>query len=155
MSKMRKLLVGLVVIGISTVAYAGSISLVYDGNMIPDPNEEVTVQVYTDAPVWLFLVDVSVVGDANITSADCNLSGLDTSLPCPPYIDEPNGFVEIGGVMLSQEGFGPGNVGYIKFIYHSGQVSLSITDGVGLDAYCEYTNFSTDSLLIGSDPNNP
>jgi hypothetical protein len=61
--------------------------------------------------------------------------------------------VEIAGVMLSEEGFGPGNVGYIKFIYHSGQVSLSITFGSGLDAYCEYTNFSTESLFIGSDPN--
>jgi hypothetical protein len=44
-------------------------------------------------------------------------------------------------------------VGYIKFIYHSGQVSLSITFGSGLDAYCEYTNFSTEPLFIGSDPN--
>jgi hypothetical protein len=129
-----------------------TVSLVCDVN---DPNEgdEVTVYVYTDAPLWLFLVDVSVVGDANITSADCNLDGLDPTLPTYPYIDEPAGFVEIGGVMLSQEGFGPGNVGYIKLLYHSGQVSLSITFGCGLDAYCEYTNFSTESLFIGSDPN--
>jgi hypothetical protein len=62
--------------------------------------------------------------------------------------------VEIGGVMLSQEGFGPGNVGYIKLLYHSGQVSLSITYGCGLDAYCEYTNFSTDTLTFGVEDQN-
>ena len=129
-----------------------TVSLACDVN---DPNDgdEVTVQVYTDAPLWIFIMDVSVVGDVNITSADCNLPDLDTSLPCPPYIDESTGFVEIAGVMQSEEGFGPGNIGYIKFIYHSGQVSLSITLGDGLDAYCMYTNFSTEPLLIGRDPN--
>jgi hypothetical protein len=133
-----------------------TVSLACDVNE-PNEGDEVTVYVYSDSPLWLFLVDVNVIGDANITaamsSADCNQYGWDPEWPVDPYIDEPSGFVEFGAVQLSEEGVGPGNVGYLKFIYHSGQVSLFISFGCGLDNYGEYTAFSTDVLLIGRDPN--
>jgi hypothetical protein len=133
-----------------------TISLACDVND-PNENEEITVYVYTDSPLWLFGIGVNVIGDANITAAmssqDCNEYGWDPSWLFDPTIDDPNGYVETSGVMFSDEGVGPGDVGYIKLLYHSGLISLTFDWGVGLDIYGAYTQFSTEPLYIGRDPN--
>ncbi len=158
---MRKLAAGLLIICISTVAHAGLISLVYDGNMTPDPNTEVTVEVYTNTSLFCMGICAVVTGDANITTAmgsyDCTDYGWDDGWNWDPYIDEPNGIVAFGGVRWASDA--NGTVGYFKFIYHSGQVTVSIYDEWS-DAFfwdggfCSYdVPFSADVLIFGSDPN--
>ena len=152
---MRKLLAGLVVMGISTVAYAGSISLVYDGNMTPDPNTEITIEVHTDTPLFCLTASAIITGDANITTAmceaDCNEYGWDNGWNSDPYIDEPNGIVVITGISWASEA--NGTVGYFKFRYNSGQVTVSfITEdewSSAFDANWQPVSFSTDTLIFG------
>jgi parallel beta-helix repeat protein len=133
--------------------------LVYDGNMTPDPNTEVTVEVHTDTPLFVLDVYAKVAGDANITTAmgsyDCTDYGWDPGWNWNPYIDEPNGIVEFGGI--SWTAVANGTVGYFKFIYHSGKVSVSFDQecsiAFGYGSSCPSVPFSTDALLIGRDPN--
>jgi hypothetical protein len=58
----------LVVVYISMVAYGGSISLSGDG-YIPEPNDEVTVQIETDASLLYMGATAIVCGDMTLTSA--------------------------------------------------------------------------------------
>jgi hypothetical protein len=44
-------------------------------------------------------------------------------------------------------------VGYLKFLYNSGEVSVSITEGDAFDAYCEPALISGEILTFGADPN--
>jgi parallel beta-helix repeat protein len=125
----------------------------------PDPNTEVTVYVYTDTPLFVLDVYATVAGDANITTAmgsyDCTDYGWDPGWNWNPYIDEPNGIVEFGGI--SWTAVANGTVGYFKFIYHSGKVSVSFDQecsiAFGYGSSCPSVPFSTDALIFGRDPN--
>jgi hypothetical protein len=127
----------------------------------PVPNQEVTVYVHTDTPLLCMGVGTYLVGDATITSAmskaDCNNFGWDNGWNCEPYID-PNGYVSIGGVRWVSDA--NGTVGYFKFRYHSGQISLYV-DQENSTAYswdgtsCSQIPFSQEILLIGRDPDEP
>jgi hypothetical protein len=93
---MKPILFALLVVGFTFSLSAGTVSLVCDNNM-PDPNEEVTVYVQTDTPLFAMGLCIGVVGDATITTgmceADCNQYGWNSD----PYIDL-NGYVYLGGV---------------------------------------------------------
>ncbi len=133
-----------------------------DTNM-PEPNEEVTVYVHCDTPLYIMEIFAAITGDVNVTaamsSADCNQYGWDPSWQIDPYLYlDDFGFIYFGGI--AWPGQTSGTVGYFKFIYHGGQVTVSfITDedtSTALSADCEYVPFSTDVLTIGlPDPNNP
>jgi len=152
---MRAVLITLLVVGFACTVSAGSISFVGEG-FIPEPNQEVTVQIQTDTPLLCMDACIAVTGDATITTAmntaDCNQYGWDPSWPSDPYID-PNGWVEISGVKWESDANGV--VGYFKFVYHSGEVTVSFTaDSVAFDANCLPVLFSTDTLIFGiPDPN--
>jgi hypothetical protein len=129
--------------------------LVYDGNMIPDYNDEITVYIHSDPMLFAMGVIIEVSGDANITTAmsesDCNNYGWDNGWNSDPIID-PNGWVYIWGI--SWEGTASGTVGYFKFRYYSGEVVVSITPDSGIsDANCMPVVFSQEPLIFGIDPN--
>jgi parallel beta-helix repeat protein len=134
------------------------IYLVYDGNMTPDPNTEVTIYVHTDTSLLCMGAAITVTGDANITTgmseADCNNYGWDNGWNSDPYID-PDGWIYLNGV--SWPAIATETVSYFKFIYHSGEVSVSfITEddwSCAFDANCQPVSFSTDALIFGRDPN--
>ena len=139
-------------IGISGEEPAAAIYLTCDTNS-PDPNTEVTVYVFSDVNLSSMDMIVTVTGDANITTAmgtvDCNQYGWDQGWSWDPYID-PNGWVEFGGISLA--GQATGTVGYFKFIYHSGQVTVSITaDSDVYDGNSQPVTFSTDPLIFGGE----
>jgi len=158
---MKKFAAGLLIICISTVAYASSISLVYDGNMIPDPNTEITVYVHSDTPLYTMDVYITITGDANVTAAmnpaDCNQYGFDPAWAVDPYLDTDGyGEVDFGGVAWPSQT--SGTVGYFKFIYNGGQVTVSFildegTSGA-FSADCEMVPFSTDTLTFGVEDQN-
>jgi parallel beta-helix repeat protein len=125
----------------------------------PDPNTEVTVYVYSDTPLFCMAATVNVVGDANITTAmgsyDCTDYGWDDGWNWDSYID-PNGWVEFGGV--SWDAQAQGVVGYFKFIYYRGRVSISFdteySGAYSWDGYsCPEVPFTTEPLIVGRDPN--
>ena len=129
------------------------IYMAYDGSMTPDPNTEVTVYVYSDITLSSMDMIVTVTGDATITTAmgsyDCADYGWDSEWGWDPYID-PSGWVQFGGV--SWAGEATGTVGYFKFIYNSGQVTVSITaDSYVYDANSQPAAFSTDPLIFGGE----
>ena len=129
--------------------------------MTPDPNTEITVELRTDASLYLMDVIAAVTGDANITAAmspaDCNQYGWDPAWEIEPYID-PQGWVYLSGISWPNEA--TGIVGYFTFTYHTGQIVVSIEDGgCTMDTDCLNVPFSTDTLTFGpadpNDPNNP
>jgi len=133
----------------------GLIELAGEG-FIPEPNQEITVQIQTDIPLFCMATVVNVNGDANIISAmnpaDCDQYGWDIDWPMDPYIDDVNNIVYFGGV--SWVGEANGIVGYLKFRYNSGQVTVSIIDGFAADANCQLVEFSDKMLIFGEpDPN--
>ena len=145
---MGRVVLGLMVLGISTIAQAGTVWMVADNNM-PDPNQEVTVYVHTDTPLFILDFWAQAVGDINFTAAmsnaDCNQYGWDPGWQMDSYFDE-DGWVSIGGVAWPSEANGV--IGYFKFIYYGGQVSISIEDEWG-DAFAatfESVTFSADPL---------
>jgi len=151
---MKPILFALFVVGFSYTVSAESISLVSETNM-PEPNQEITVQIQTDTPLGCMGLFITVTGDATITgavsTADCNIYGWDPDWPTDPYID-PEGWVYVSGV--SWLGEANGVVGYIKFCYNSGEVSVSITEGDAFDADCEPVSISDETLVFGEpDPN--
>jgi hypothetical protein len=103
-------------------------------------------------------VGISVVGDANITTAmstsDCNQYGWQPQWSSDPYIDDVNGLAYI---MAAKWGVDSNTVvGYFKFHYNSGSVNVAITaDSNAWDANSQPVAFSTASLTIGCDPNDP
>jgi hypothetical protein len=132
-----------------------AIYLICDDNT-PEPNEEVTVQIYSDAPLFCMGLFITITGDAEITdaisTADCNEYGWDPDWPTDPYIDPDEGWLYVSGVKW--EGGAEGVVGYFKFRYNSGQVSVSIMeDSAAYDSDCEPVGFSTQALMFESDPN--
>jgi len=134
--------------------------LVYDGNMVPDPNTEITVEVHSDTSLFALGAGVVITGDANITTAmgsyDCNQYGWDDDWNWDPYIDEPNGILQFGGI--SWAGEAAGTVGYFKFIYNSGQVTVFLITtedwSCAYDANCQPVSFSTDTLTFGVEDQN-
>jgi len=132
-----------------------AIYLICDNNT-PEPNEEVTVQIYSDVPLFCMGLGITVTGDAEITdamsTADCNEYGWDPDWPTDPYIDPDEGWLYVSGVKW--EGGVEGVVGYFKFRYNSGQVSVSIMeDSAAFDSDCAPVGFSTEALTFESDPN--
>jgi hypothetical protein len=136
------------------------VHLAYDGNATPDPNTEVTVYIHTDTPLFATEMYVYVVGDATITDgmkeADCNNFGWDNGWNVEPYIDDANGWIFLYGVRWEADA--NGTVGYFKFRYGSGQVSVYIDDeyslALGWDGQtCPSIPFSADTLIFGRDPN--
>jgi parallel beta-helix repeat protein len=132
-------------------------------NNAPEPNDEVTIQIHSVAPLFDMAIGIYVVGDANITTAmneaDCNNFGWDNGWSSDPYID-PNGYVYLGSVKWDADANGV--IGYAKFRYHSGQVSVyfdqeysgafswnweSLSGG--------YVPFSQETLYVSRDPNGP
>jgi parallel beta-helix repeat protein len=140
---------------------AAAVWLVYNGNMEPNYGDEITVYIYSDANLFIMEAIVAVVGDANITSAmneaDCNNFGWENGWDSNPYID-PTGWVDIFGVSLDSFFNGTainGTVGYLKFRYYGGEVSVSITaDSYIIDNYyIQPVLFSAEPLIFGQDPN--
>ncbi|MEN6386785.1 MAG: hypothetical protein ABFD79_16520 [Phycisphaerales bacterium] len=140
-------------------ALAGEITLITDTNN-PDPNEEVTIYVHTDTPLFAMGTGIYVIGDANITGgmceADCNQYGWDNGWNSDPYID-PNGYIYLGGVRWASDANGV--ISYFKFRYNSGQVSVYLDqewscafswDGNS----CPEVPFSSDILLFGQPDSN-
>ena len=129
--------------------------LVYDGNMTPGSGNEITVYIHSDPMLLCLGMVVEVTGDANITTAmseaDCNSFGWDNGWNSDPYID-PNGWLYISGVSWASTA--NGTVGYFKFRYNSGEVTVSVTEGsYACDAYCQPALFSPQPLIFGRDPN--
>jgi hypothetical protein len=148
------LVTGLFLSFCSQVACANQIELAGEG-FIPDPNEEITVQIQTDASLFCMGIGIEVAGDATITSAmceaDCNDFGWSNGWNSDPYID-PNGWVYLSGVAWPGET--TGTVGYVTFQYHSGQVDVSIFYSDAFDPNFQSVPFSESILKFGqSDPN--
>jgi hypothetical protein len=126
--------------------------LVYDGNMMPNPGDEITVYIHADTILFCMGMGIEVVGDANIitamSEADCNSFGWDNGWNSDPYID-PSGWLFISGV--SWECTVNGTVGYFKFRYNSGEVTVSIM-AESEAYYCQPVLFSPQPLIFG-DPN--
>jgi hypothetical protein len=138
-----------------------AIYLTCDNNK-PEPNDEVTIQVHSAAPLFAMELGIYISGDANITTAmseaDCNNFGWDNGWNSDPYID-PNGYVYLNGLKWNADVNGV--IGYVKFRYHSGQVSVYIDTEYSLavkwddDEYGSYVPFSQETILIARDPNEP
>ncbi|MGD0077845.1 MAG: right-handed parallel beta-helix repeat-containing protein [Sedimentisphaerales bacterium] len=127
-----------------------------DGNMNPSYGDEVTVYVHSEPALLCMVLMAEVDGDANVTSAmstsDCNNYGWDTGWNTDPVIDPAGGWVEISGVSWNR--VPTGNVGYFKFRYYGGEVTVYITDSYdAYDSNLEPVAFSLDPLVFGSDPN--
>ena len=138
-----------------------AIYLTCDDNT-PEPNDEVTIWVHSDTSLLAMGIGIYIIGDMNITSAmneaDCNSFGWDNGWNSDPYID-PNGWVYLSGVKWVADA--NGTVGYVKFRYHSGQVSVYIdqeySEAFAFDwdsQYSSYVSFSQETLYI-RDPNEP
>jgi hypothetical protein len=129
--------------------------LVYDGNMTPNYGDEITVSIHSDPMLFTVGMIIEVAGDANITGAmseaDCNSYGWDNGWNSDPYID-PAGWLYLGGV--SWEGVVNGTVGYFKFRYYGGDVTVSINEeSITYDANCAPVLLSGQPLIFGQDPN--
>jgi len=130
--------------------------LTCDGNMNPSYGDEVTVYVHSEPALLCMVLMAEVDGDANVTSAmstaDCNNYGWDNGWNTDPVIDPAGGWVAISGVSWNR--VPTGNVGYFKFRYYGGEVTVYITDSYdAYDSNLEPVVFSLDPLVFGSDPN--
>jgi len=152
----RSVSVFLFVVVLNTFVQGASISFLGEG-YIPQPNEEVTVYLHTDTPLLSLGAMGSVSGDATITGAmsdaDCDDYGWDPGWTGNPYIDDANGWVNFCGVSWARDANNV--IGYFTFIYHGGQVVVSI-DGEAYDANAELVPFTENTLVFGEpDPNDP
>jgi len=130
--------------------------LTCDGNMNPEYGDEVTVYVHSEPFLLAMDVMMEVDGDANVSAAmstnDCNDYGWDTGWNTDPYIDPDGHWVSICGVSWNRNPIG--NVGYFRFRYYSGQVTVYITDYYdAYDSNLEQVAFSLEPLVFGYDPN--
>lgn len=128
-----------------------SIYLIAD-NYSPSPDQEVTVYVYSETPLDLMDIWATVNGNAEVNSAmnisDCNQYGWDPSWQMDSYFDT-DGLVYIGGVAWPDQTVE--TVGYFKFRYYGGQVSVSIDPEFSdaFDSNSEPILFSAEPLIIG------
>lgn len=163
MLRVRWISIFLAILFIFNRASAWEISFVGQGYN-PEPNEEITLQIQTDVPLFTMAAGIYIVGDANITGAmceaDCNQYGWDNGWNSDPYIDDANGWVYIQGISWS--GDDPnGIVGYIKFRYNGGQVGVCIDQENSSAAAWDGNSYSdvpftTNVLFFGEpDPNDP
>jgi hypothetical protein len=98
-------------------------------------------------------VQVHGVDDVNYLQNIIAVSaGWDTDWPTDPYID-PAGWLYVSGVRW--EGGAEGVVGYFKFRYNSGQISVSfMEDSEAYDSDCGAVLISGETLTFGAgDPN--
>jgi hypothetical protein len=146
---MKRLAVALALVCLSGVAFAGTVSFVGQG-FIPDPNQEVTVYVQTDKPLWGMWLYATVAGDVTITDAidweDCNDYGWDPGWSGVPELSADGHTIGFGGLKLTSDANGV--VGYFKFIYHSGQVTISMV-GDAVDGDWNMVPVSTGTLVFG------
>jgi len=85
-----------------------------------------------------------------MSEADCNNYGWDNDWNSDYYID-PEGWFMINDV--SWEGTVSGTIGYFKFQYYSGQVTVSIDEiSEAFDPNCQPVLFCGQPLIFG-DPN--
>jgi uncharacterized repeat protein (TIGR01451 family) len=129
--------------------------LVYDGNMLPNPGDEITVYTHSDPFLLTMATEIEVTGDANIISAmgesDCNSFGWDFGLSFDPYLDSNDWFVD--DFFVDWGCTATGTVSYLKFRYNSGVVTIFFTEyNLAYDAYGETVLFSEQPLVFG-DPN--
>lgn len=138
----------------SCAASGGVVSLIADTTM-PLPEQEITVWVYSEDPLFCLAMGVYVTGDATITAAmceaDCADYGWDNGWNSDAYID-PSGWLALSGVRWAADAVGV--VSYFKFRYHSGQVAVSIDpeyfDAFGWDgSSTPHSTYSTETLLFG------
>jgi hypothetical protein len=130
-------------------------------NNTPEPNDEVTIWIHSDSPLLVMDIGIYIVGDVNITSAMNGEESVNYGWDgwyCEPYID--SNWVEFGNVRWDADA--NGTVGYVKFRYHSGQVSVYIDSEYSVaydwnwnDESGAYVPFSQDAILIWRDPNDP
>jgi hypothetical protein len=130
-------------------------------NNTPEPNDEVTVYVHTDTPLFALNAAIYVIGDVNITSAMNGEESVNYGWDgwyCEPYID--SNWVEFGNVRWDADA--NGTVGYVKFRYHSGQVNVYIDPEWSEAFYFDWDSrwsaavpFSQETILICRDPNEP
>jgi parallel beta-helix repeat protein len=130
--------------------------LVYEGNTMPQYGEEITVYLHSDPLLFAMNTGIDVVGNAEITDAmkeaDCNNFGWDNDWNSDPYIDPVAGLVVLNGV--SWEGTVNGTIGYFKFRYYSGEVTVSIDgESAAYDPNCQPVLYSREPLIFGQDPN--
>jgi len=133
--------------------------LVYEGNTMPDYGDEITVYIHSDTNLMIMDIIAGIEGDAELTSAmseiDCNEYGWDNGWDMNPYID-PEGWVEIAAISPSAFFDGKevnGTIGYFKFRYYTGQISVALTEGCIADNNIAGVPFSTEPLFFGPDPN--
>ena len=127
---------------------------------VPEPNQEITVQIQTDTPLWAMGLFIVVDGDAEITSAmstaDCNQYGWEPEWPTDPYVDNEEGWVYVSGVKW--DGGVEGTIGYFKFIYKSGQVNVYIYKddewSCAFDDNCQSVPISDKTLVFGESDSN-
>jgi parallel beta-helix repeat protein len=133
-------------------------------NNTPDANDEVTIWVHSDYPLFCAGLVIMVSGDANITTAvneaDCNEYGWDNGWNSDPYIDDVNGWAYISGVRWDADA--NGTVGYVKFRYNSGEVSVYIDQEWSLAFSWDWESevssvipLSQEVILVARDPNEP
>lgn len=147
----KKVLIVLLSVGLTFQVSKASISLVADTNT-PEPNQEITVYIQSDTPLFAMGIGISISGDANIAgamdTADCNQYGWDPGWNSDWFIDD-FGLIYVSGVAWPNEA--NGIIGYIKFRYNSGQVSVSISpdDSDVFDVNWEPVEISYDPLIFG------
>jgi hypothetical protein len=146
---------------VDSQAVGGEESMVLDGNLPalyltcsnsnPDPNEEITVYIHSEEPLFCMDIGVSVIGDADITgamsTADCNDFGWDPTWDSDPYYS----FDGIHIIGVKWESDVAGVVGYLKLQYHGGEISVAINpeDSVAFNGDCVLVPLSDETLTIG------
>ena len=123
--------------------------------MLPASGDEITVYIHSDPLLLAIATEIEVTGDANITAAmgesDCNSFGWDGGFCFDPYIDSNDWFVD--SVFWDWGCAATGTVGYFKFRYNSGQVTVFIDEySNAYDANGQLVLLSNQPLVFG-DPN--
>lgn len=142
---------------LSCLACAGTVSLSADiATPAPflEPQAEVTVWINTNAPILCMNLLIRVTGDATITDAmdetDAGNYGWDANYS-PTSTINPDNSIRIYGVQWSTNQHT--TVGYFKFRYNSGVVSLNITDEeFQVFNWNESLTFDPNPLVVGSIP---
>ena len=152
---------------LSCCVLAGSISLSTDIELpapAPDPNEDITVWINTDAPLFYMNMEIRVIGDATITAAmtetDCNDFGWSIDYTPISTVNSDNS-IEFHGLNWSNNS--NETIGYFKFRCNSGQVSVYIDAENSFPfSFSESFTCSTEAIVVGTltlppvvEPNEP
>jgi len=146
---MKKLLVFMLVLGMTSLAGATTVSLVDDGSIISVASGSVVrLELTSDGGLYALDAIATVVG-GTVSGAtnlgDCSTYGWDPALSF-----EPTGLgsavAEIG---LGTFGTPPsGTVGYFDILYEGGEVTVSIANGMGFGGSGD-TEFMTPDFSAG------